>query len=107
MDTHQVGSWFYNSYLLWIILNPVKCNGGVGSAVVYSLLFYMIKYAAGLGGSLHSMYLGEISPMKIRGRVTLTSATFTSLGKLSGQFFGLRYDFTLKLHLLFISQAND
>uniref|UniRef100_M3ZIE7 Solute carrier family 2, facilitated glucose transporter member 5 n=1 Tax=Xiphophorus maculatus TaxID=8083 RepID=M3ZIE7_XIPMA len=38
---------------------------------------------------LHSMYLGEISPRKIRGRVTLTSATFTSLGKLSGQFFGL------------------
>ncbi|XP_054883180.1 solute carrier family 2 member 9, like 1 [Poeciliopsis prolifica] len=46
-------------------------------------------YSAGLGGSLHSMYLGEISPRKIRGRVTLTSATFTSLGKLSGQLFGL------------------
>ncbi|XP_014327786.1 solute carrier family 2, facilitated glucose transporter member 9-like [Xiphophorus maculatus] len=46
-------------------------------------------YSAGLGASLHSMYLGEISPRKIRGRVTLTSATFTSLGKLSGQFFGL------------------
>ncbi|KAM4740181.1 solute carrier family 2 member 9, like 1 [Anableps anableps] len=46
-------------------------------------------YSAGLGGSLHLMYLGEISPRKIRGRVTLTSATFASLGKLSGQFFGL------------------
>ncbi|KAM4582550.1 solute carrier family 2, facilitated glucose transporter member 9-like [Fundulus diaphanus] len=43
----------------------------------------------GLGLSLHSMYLGEISPRKIRGRLTLTSATFASLGKLCGQFFGL------------------
>lgn len=37
------------------------------------------------------MYLGEISPRKIRGTVTLTSATFVSLGKLFGQIFGLRY----------------
>uniref|UniRef100_A0A3B3BTD3 Solute carrier family 2 member 9, like 1 n=1 Tax=Oryzias melastigma TaxID=30732 RepID=A0A3B3BTD3_ORYME len=42
-----------------------------------------------LGNSLHLMYLGEISPRQIRGTVTLTSATFLSLGKLSGQFFGL------------------
>ncbi|KAM4588700.1 solute carrier family 2 member 9, like 1 [Odontesthes bonariensis] len=46
-------------------------------------------YSSGLGASLHLMYLGEISPRKIRGTVTLTSTTFTSLGKLSGQFFGL------------------
>ncbi|XP_019942139.1 solute carrier family 2 member 9, like 1 [Paralichthys olivaceus] len=46
-------------------------------------------YSSGLGSSLHVMYLGEISPRKIRGIVTLTSATFSSLGKLSGQFFGL------------------
>uniref|UniRef100_A0A3Q2ED87 Solute carrier family 2 member 9, like 1 n=1 Tax=Cyprinodon variegatus TaxID=28743 RepID=A0A3Q2ED87_CYPVA len=46
-------------------------------------------YGYSSGVSLHLMYLGEISPRKIRGRVTLTSATFTSLGKLSGQFFGL------------------
>uniref|UniRef100_A0A3B5LX71 Solute carrier family 2 member 9, like 1 n=1 Tax=Xiphophorus couchianus TaxID=32473 RepID=A0A3B5LX71_9TELE len=49
----------------------------------------MLYGYSALGASLHSMYLGEISPRKIRGRVTLTSATFTSLGKLSGQFFGL------------------
>ncbi|XP_075870524.1 solute carrier family 2 member 9, like 1 isoform X2 [Nelusetta ayraudi] len=46
-------------------------------------------YSTGLGQSTHLMYLGEISPRKLRGLVTLTSATFTSLGKLSGQFFGL------------------
>uniref|UniRef100_A0A3P8RPX1 Solute carrier family 2 member 9, like 1 n=1 Tax=Amphiprion percula TaxID=161767 RepID=A0A3P8RPX1_AMPPE len=38
-----------------------------------------------LGASLHLMYLMEISPRKIRGIVTLTSATFGSLGKLSAQ----------------------
>ncbi|XP_071350999.1 solute carrier family 2 member 9, like 1 [Trachinotus anak] len=43
----------------------------------------------GLGTSTHLMYLGEISPRKIRGIVTLTSATFASLGKLFGQFCGL------------------
>ncbi len=37
------------------------------------------------------MYLGEISPRKLRGIVTLTFVTFMSLGKLSGQLFGLRY----------------
>ncbi|AWP03237.1 Solute carrier family 2 facilitated glucose transporter member 11' [Scophthalmus maximus] len=46
-------------------------------------------YSAGLGLSIHVMYLGEISPRKIRGIVTFTSGTFLSLGKLSGQFFGL------------------
>ncbi|KAL3059076.1 hypothetical protein OYC64_011083 [Pagothenia borchgrevinki] len=46
-------------------------------------------FSAGLGSSTHVMYLGEIAPIKIRGAVTLTSATFFSLGKLFGQFFGL------------------
>ncbi|XP_070705634.1 solute carrier family 2 member 9, like 1 [Pempheris klunzingeri] len=45
--------------------------------------------SAGVGTSIHVMYLGEISPRTLRGVVTLTSATFASLGKLSGQFFGL------------------
>ncbi|XP_056258841.1 solute carrier family 2 member 9, like 1 [Seriola aureovittata] len=43
----------------------------------------------GLGTSTHLIYLGEISPRKIRGMVTLTSATFGSLGKLFAQFCGL------------------
>ncbi|KAF6731741.1 Solute carrier family 2, facilitated glucose transporter member 9 [Oryzias melastigma] len=49
----------------------------------------LFGFSAALGNSLHLMYLGEISPRQIRGTVTLTSATFLSLGKLSGQFFGL------------------
>ncbi|XP_063767634.1 solute carrier family 2 member 9, like 1 isoform X2 [Eleginops maclovinus] len=46
-------------------------------------------FSSGLGSSTHVMYLGEIAPRKIRGAVTLTSATFGSLGKLFGQIFGL------------------
>ncbi|XP_050930490.1 LOW QUALITY PROTEIN: solute carrier family 2 member 9, like 1 [Lates calcarifer] len=54
--------------------------------IVARILF---GFSVGLGTSTHLMYLGEISPRKIRGAVTLTLATFMSLGKLSGQFFGL------------------
>ncbi|KAM6927934.1 solute carrier family 2 member 9, like 1 [Xenentodon cancila] len=56
--------------------------------IIVARLLY--GYSAGLGMSIHLMYLGEISPRKIRGLVTLTLANFGSLGKLSGQFFGLR-----------------
>ncbi|KAM9362210.1 solute carrier family 2, facilitated glucose transporter member 9-like [Symphorus nematophorus] len=44
---------------------------------------------SGLGISLHAMYLGEISPTKLRGAVLMTCSIFTALGKVSGQFFGL------------------
>ncbi|XP_031704948.1 solute carrier family 2 member 9, like 1 [Anarrhichthys ocellatus] len=46
-------------------------------------------YSSGLGEGSHGMYLAEISPTKIRGNVTLTSAIFLSLGRLFGQFVGL------------------
>ncbi|AWP03239.1 putative solute carrier family 2 facilitated glucose transporter member 9-like isoform 2 [Scophthalmus maximus] len=55
-------------------------------------------YSAGLGLSIHVMYLGEISPRKIRGIVTFTAGTFLSLGKLSGQFFGLRYILIVRMY---------
>uniref|UniRef100_A0A8C1ED39 Solute carrier family 2, facilitated glucose transporter member 5 n=1 Tax=Cyprinus carpio carpio TaxID=630221 RepID=A0A8C1ED39_CYPCA len=51
---------------------------------------FLLGFGAGLGGNVHIIYLGESSPKKIRGIVTLTAATFLSLGKLSGQFAGLR-----------------
>ncbi|XP_063070998.1 solute carrier family 2 member 9, like 1 [Engraulis encrasicolus] len=50
----------------------------------------LFGFASGLGGNVHAIYLGESSPKKIRGLVTLTSATFVSIGKLSGQFAGLQ-----------------
>ncbi|XP_008407761.1 solute carrier family 2 member 9, like 1 [Poecilia reticulata] len=69
-----------------VIMLTSKTANSFEMIIVARMLY---GYSAGLGVSLHSMYLGEISPRKIRGRVTLTLATFNSLGKLSGQFFGL------------------
>ncbi|XP_036387652.1 solute carrier family 2 member 9, like 1 [Megalops cyprinoides] len=51
---------------------------------------FLFGFAAGLGSNIHVLYLGECSPKKLRGMVTLTSATFVSIGKLSGQLAGLR-----------------
>ncbi|KAL1265661.1 hypothetical protein QQF64_003688 [Cirrhinus molitorella] len=51
---------------------------------------FLFGCGAGLGGNVHAIYLGESSPKKVRGMVTLTAATFMALGKLSGQFVGLR-----------------
>ncbi|KAJ8259769.1 hypothetical protein GJAV_G00173210 [Gymnothorax javanicus] len=51
---------------------------------------FIVGFCAGLGSNIHSIYLGESSPKKIRGMVTLTSATFASIGKLSAQIAGLR-----------------
>ncbi|XP_051531514.1 solute carrier family 2, facilitated glucose transporter member 9-like [Myxocyprinus asiaticus] len=51
---------------------------------------FLFGFASGLGGSVHAIYLGESSPKQIRGIVTVTYATFLSIGKLSGQFAGLR-----------------
>lgn len=48
-------------------------------------------WSAGLGLATHQMYLAEIAPRKLRGVVSLTLVTFASLGKVSAQFFGLRY----------------
>ncbi|KAM4613815.1 solute carrier family 2 member 9, like 1 [Polymixia lowei] len=50
---------------------------------------FLYGCASGLGVSIHALYLGESSPKKIRGMVTLTAAIFNSIGKLSGQFLGL------------------
>ncbi|XP_069789114.1 solute carrier family 2, facilitated glucose transporter member 11-like [Narcine bancroftii] len=45
---------------------------------------------AGNGMNIHCMYLMECSPKKLRGLVTITTATFISLGKCLGQIVGLR-----------------
>ncbi|KAM6980848.1 solute carrier family 2 member 9, like 1 [Aplochiton taeniatus] len=50
---------------------------------------FLYGFTAGLGSNIHVIYLGESSPKKLRGMVTLTSATFVSIGKLAGQFVGL------------------
>ncbi|XP_041802041.1 solute carrier family 2 member 9, like 1 [Chelmon rostratus] len=62
------------------------------SAKSYEMIIvarFLYGCSTGVAMSTHLMYLAEISPRKIRGTVTLTFATFSSVGKLSGQFFGL------------------
>ncbi|XP_028854320.1 solute carrier family 2 member 9, like 1 [Denticeps clupeoides] len=50
---------------------------------------FFFGFVAGLGQHVHIIYLGESSPKRIRGLVTLTSSTILSMGKLSGQVAGL------------------
>ncbi|XP_013988909.1 solute carrier family 2 member 9, like 1 isoform X2 [Salmo salar] len=63
---------------------------GANSFEMILIARFLFGFTAGLGANIHAIYLGESSPKKIRGMVTLTFATFISIGKLSGQFFGLR-----------------
>ncbi|XP_043107480.1 solute carrier family 2 member 9, like 1 [Puntigrus tetrazona] len=51
---------------------------------------FLFGFGSGLGLSVHTIYLGESSPKRIRGMVAITATTFMSLGKLLGQFVGLR-----------------
>uniref|UniRef100_A0A8C3TEP3 Solute carrier family 2, facilitated glucose transporter member 5 n=1 Tax=Chelydra serpentina TaxID=8475 RepID=A0A8C3TEP3_CHESE len=56
------------------------------------ILIGRFLYGIGTGFSLiiHPQYVGEISPKKLRGFSNSTLAVFLTLGKLSGQIFGLR-----------------
>ncbi|XP_040890502.1 solute carrier family 2 member 9, like 1 [Toxotes jaculatrix] len=78
-----------NGFIGIVAAGIMLTSKGANSYEMIILARTLYGYSAGLGISIHMMYLGEISPRKIRGIVTLTSATFMSLGKLSGQFFGL------------------
>ncbi|KAM3877709.1 solute carrier family 2, facilitated glucose transporter member 11-like [Diretmus argenteus] len=51
---------------------------------------FLYGYNAGLGLSVHLMYLGESSPKKLRGFLTLTSSIFIGMGKLVGQLIGIK-----------------
>nr|XP_046239565.1 solute carrier family 2, facilitated glucose transporter member 11-like [Scatophagus argus] len=47
-------------------------------------------YNVGLGLSVHLMYLGECSPKKLRGFLTLTGSIFIGFGKVTGQIIGIK-----------------
>ncbi|XP_029006716.1 solute carrier family 2 member 9, like 1 [Betta splendens] len=79
----------YNSMISIIAGGIVLASKAVGSYEMVIVARSLYGFSSGVGLSLHLMYVGESSPRNIRGRVTLTVATFLSLGKLSGQFFGL------------------
>uniref|UniRef100_A0A8C6YHE9 Major facilitator superfamily (MFS) profile domain-containing protein n=1 Tax=Naja naja TaxID=35670 RepID=A0A8C6YHE9_NAJNA len=57
--------------------------------ILLGRFFYGIS--AGLCQTIHSQYVGEISPKKWRGLANATSGFFWSLGKCWGQILGLRY----------------
>lgn len=86
---------------VWLLCRWAILWGNHGEYHVFICLIHLLPWPAGLGQSTHLMYLGEISLRKFRGMVTLTFVIFTSLGKLSGQFFGLRYALFLSSALLF------
>ncbi|XP_035007677.1 solute carrier family 2 member 9, like 1 [Hippoglossus stenolepis] len=79
----------FNSFISMVAAGIMLTSKMANSFEMIIVARILYGFSSGLGGSLHVMYLGEISPRKFRGIVTLTSATFSSLGKLSGQFFGL------------------
>lgn len=45
---------------------------------------------AGIGLSVHSIYLLECAPKRLRGMVGVTVATFASFGKFFAQLLGIR-----------------
>ncbi|XP_046882508.1 solute carrier family 2, facilitated glucose transporter member 11-like [Hypomesus transpacificus] len=51
---------------------------------------FLYGYNAGLGLSVNLMYLGESSPKKMRGFMSLTCSIFIGLGKIIGQILGIR-----------------
>ncbi|XP_056887269.1 solute carrier family 2 member 9, like 1 [Takifugu flavidus] len=68
------------------IMLASKAAGSYEMIIVARILY---GFSAGLGQGIHQIYLAEISPKNIRGTVCQSAATFLSLGKLLGQFFGL------------------
>uniref|UniRef100_A0AAQ4QF82 Solute carrier family 2, facilitated glucose transporter member 5 n=1 Tax=Gasterosteus aculeatus aculeatus TaxID=481459 RepID=A0AAQ4QF82_GASAC len=51
---------------------------------------FLYGYNVGLGLSVHLMYLGECSPKKLRGVMTLTGSIFVGFGKVMGQIIGIK-----------------
>ncbi|XP_058486789.1 solute carrier family 2, facilitated glucose transporter member 11-like isoform X3 [Solea solea] len=51
---------------------------------------FLYGYNVGLGLSVHLMYLGESSPKKLRGFLTLTGSIFIGFGKVMGQIIGIK-----------------
>ncbi|XP_066529373.1 solute carrier family 2, facilitated glucose transporter member 9-like [Hoplias malabaricus] len=50
---------------------------------------FLFGFTSGLAGNIHVLYLGDCSPKRIRGIITLTVAIFLAGGKLMGQVMGL------------------
>ncbi|XP_065098188.1 solute carrier family 2 member 9, like 1 [Paramisgurnus dabryanus] len=80
----------FNSVLTVVATVLMYISKPTHSFELLMLSRFLVGFTSGLGGNIHALYLGESSPKKIRGMVTLTAATSLAIGKLSGQFAGLR-----------------
>uniref|UniRef100_W5LFL2 Solute carrier family 2 member 9, like 1 n=1 Tax=Astyanax mexicanus TaxID=7994 RepID=W5LFL2_ASTMX len=81
-----VTSVFALGALFGSISRAMICNNAINMILLARFLFGL---TSGLGFSIHVLYLGDCSPKKIRGTVTLSTAIFLSSGKLTGQVMGI------------------
>ncbi|XP_056146413.1 solute carrier family 2 member 11, like [Lampris incognitus] len=77
--------------------NLVAISGGVlmllsKTAISFEMIMvgrFLYGINAGISLSIHTMYLVECAPKRLRGMVGVTVATFISLGKFCGQLLGI------------------
>ncbi|KAG7319233.1 hypothetical protein KOW79_017707 [Hemibagrus wyckioides] len=79
----------WNSMLNIVAVAIMMTSRAANSFEMIILARFLFGVTSGLGGNIHSIYLGESSPKNIRGAVSVTMATFSSIGKLAGQIAGL------------------
>ncbi|KAL6464385.1 hypothetical protein MHYP_G00267020 [Metynnis hypsauchen] len=79
----------WNNAISFVALGTMIASRFVNSFEMIMLSRFLFGFTTGLGSSIHGLYLGDSSPKKIRGIVSLSVALFLSSGKLFGQFMGL------------------
>ncbi|KAK1161418.1 solute carrier family 2, facilitated glucose transporter member 11-like, partial [Acipenser oxyrinchus oxyrinchus] len=79
----------YNNIITLAVAAIMGCSRKANSFEMILVGRVLYGFSAGLGANVHAIYLGESAPRKIRGIVTMSAAAFHSMGKWSGQFFGL------------------
>lgn len=52
---------------------------------------YLSDVCAGVSLTVHTMYILECAPKRLRGMVGVSVASFVSLGKFFGQLLGIRW----------------
>ena len=80
-------NWFVRGSNIYRINLPCLSSG---SLFVKAYVSVCLSLNLGLGLSVNLMYLGESSPKKMRGFMSLTCSIFIGLGKIIGQILGIR-----------------
>ncbi len=85
-------SWWHVSYTASTLVCWKICKCMV---FFYSVLFFYITclsaVCAGVSLTVHTMYILECAPKRLRGMVGVSVASFVSMGKFFGQLLGIRY----------------